>query len=223
VSSDNGQVNGFIEDIEMLMRYIKAYRNDLEYIKELIKNDPKSIDEGCPDDYPYWEESRLSWIATIECAEDIGIGSVGGVAARVACSTHLFVSQLLRTNSYKNRTMLDFAAEGGATEVAVYLIQLGATISNIFSSIAIKNGHGGRFLDTCNQVRDAQADLQRHKNDNQALKQKNNQLESDNELLKKDNQVITDKYKSLLSKNIIMLKANPQLATPVQQAQKNNP
>lgn len=146
----------------MLEKYEKAALNDITYIKNFIYNHPKAIDEPCPVD------NSLHLMPSFESATARIIGMAGGALLTslvvppltiVALGAQAVDSARVVYNVYKiekrsrlHWTMLDYAAEMGAVDVAIFLILNGANTENgYFLNLAKHNGHH-KFVISCQEA-----------------------------------------------------------------------
>ncbi len=146
--------------LKVFERYDRARNNDMKYIEELVSNavNPLTLlnDTWDGTGKSYWRKAEESILVCGKIIGTTGITLVGiNIAAPIALP-FIVVGQLLLMRKIvimdnehrKGWRLLDFAAEGGAGEVAAYLILKGAT-SNNYIKIANDNNHGRNFVATC--------------------------------------------------------------------------
>jgi hypothetical protein len=137
-----------------------ACNNDPESIKEFIKNYPGLINQPCPVENPHKLQNGLISLTR----QTIGgiVALAGSVLLPPAIpgflAAYLYNAyQALKEERNKNRsrvhwTLLDYAGESGALEVAILLILNGAKTGNgHFLELAESNGHH-KFIESCNSI-----------------------------------------------------------------------
>lgn len=135
----------------MLERYEKAASDDLKYIKELLQKDPQAKNAQCP-----LENERLLRTGAVFAGKTVGWASLALVGAAIVTGpagwlfiageaaglAYSFYNTTKSIRSRINWTLLDYAAESGAINVAMYLIFQGAdTTDKHFLTLAKANGH----------------------------------------------------------------------------------
>jgi hypothetical protein len=134
--------------------YVKAALNDVAYIREYIKNNKEKINNRCKFESQYGrsysdKSAGGTFFASIIAACAFPPLAVPLTVTSLLSFGYLVSSHLHNTyyNLRQNWTMLDFAAESGATAVAMYLICEGAdTNNNFFLELAKVNGHLDLFI-----------------------------------------------------------------------------
>ncbi|KTD35595.1 hypothetical protein Lmor_1042 [Legionella moravica] len=144
---------------EEISLYEKAAENDLNFIKKFILEHPDDINRPCQ--YPNFRTFRN--VPALFNVSVMGLGALvtlvpapliawGLIASMAHTSGKAILDDGKNSRNRKNWTLLDYAAEAGATDVAVWLITQGADItSTYFIDLARANGHHN-FIGACESV-----------------------------------------------------------------------
>lgn len=172
----------------MFERYVRAYNNDLAYIQKLLANNPEVIDDnwdGTGNDPDWWKRTAkdgallgglgapliggvlvLSAPVSLAISATYVLASIAGIVLHDKIDNP-FPASLREPPSRKDYALLEYAAAGGATDVAVYLILQGAeTSNNFFMEVAKVWGYGETsFIPMCAHAIEVRARYQSKIND----------------------------------------------------------